>query len=192
MCFIALFVAVDVLGILPIYTGLVEGTSLERRRNLVRDCLLSALLLGMLFLFLGRAVFRLIGITMGDFQVAGGLVLLLIGVLDLVGDEKKLRKPAEALGVVPLGIPLIVGPAVISVLLLLHDQYGSAPTLVAFVANLVIVGLGFRFAPALRRVMGANGMRATSKVMMLLLIAIGVRMIRLGIVSFIGGATAAG
>ncbi len=179
--FIELFVAVDVLGILPIYAALASDTPIEKRRVLVRSCLGAALILGVIFIFLGRWVLRLIGITLGDFQVAGGLILVLIGILDLVGEEKKLRKPLESIGVVPLGIPLIVGPAVISVLILLADRYGWTVSFVAFVANLLLVGLAFQYAPYVSRFFGKNGMQAISKVMMLLLIGIGVRMIRLGI-----------
>lgn len=184
---IELFVAVDVLGILPIYAGLIQDVPEAKRRRLVRDCLLAALTLGVVFVFMGQAVLRLIGIELGDFQIAGGIILLLIGVIDLVGEEKKMRKPAEMIGVVPLGIPLIVGPAVISVLLLLTDRYGWQSTLTAFLANLILVGLAFWFAPLIGRVIGKNGMQAISKVMMLLLIGIGIRMIRLGILaSFLG------
>jgi len=181
--FVELFVAVDALGILPIYASFVEGTSRESRKNLIRGCLLTAFVVGLLFLSLGKAVFALVGITLGDFQIAGGLILILIGVIDLVGDEKKLRKPSGEFGIVPLGIPLIVGPAVISVLLLLTDRYGIVPTLTGFLLNLALLGGAFVYASKIQHAVGINGMKAISKVMMLLLIGIGVRMIRLGILA---------
>lgn len=179
--FIQLAIAVDVLGVLPIYLSLTDGVSPERRRGLLRASLATAFIIGLIFLYAGRLVFKIMAIELGDFMIAGGLILVLIGVLDLVGDEKRLRRPSTALGIVPIGIPLIVGPAVISVLLLLVDLYGSVTALLTFLLNMAIVGVCFHFAPALERRLGKNTMMAASKVMMLLLIAFGVRMIRVGV-----------
>ena len=177
MSMVELAVAVDVLGTLPIYMGWVENTPEDKKRALVRNCMITAFLVGMVFVFLGKMVFKTISITMGDFEIAGGLVLILIGVLDLTGEEKKLRKPSESIGVVPLGVPLVVGPAVISILLLQTDRYGISITLLSFLINLLVVGLAFRFSNLLMIYLRRDAMKAVSKVMMLLLIGIGVKMI---------------
>jgi multiple antibiotic resistance protein len=181
--FLQIAVAIDVVGILPLYLGMVEHVPEDRKKTVLRASLLAGLVVGIGFTLLGRAAFVALGIQMGDFQIAGGLVLLLIGVLDLVGEEKRMRRPEESFGIVPLGIPLIVGPATISVMFLLVDQTGTPATLAAFVANLIIVGLTFRFAPYVSRILGKDGMKAISKVTMLILIAVGIRMLRMGIIS---------
>jgi len=181
--FVQLAIAVDVAGILPIYVGMTDTMDEPQRRKLLRNSLIAGFSVGLIFVLMGRLALQMLSIHVCDFQMAGGLVLILIGVLDLVGQEKTLRRPAEALGVVPLGIPLIVGPAVISVMFLLVGNAGIPTTLLAFAANLVVVGVVFRFAPIVTRWLGRDGMTALSKVMMLLMIAVGVRMVRLGILT---------
>jgi len=184
--FVQLAIAVDVLGTLPIYLSMVESVEPAQRGRLLRGSLVTALLVGLLFLLLGKAVFEALAISLGDFEMAGGLILILIGAVDLLGEEKQTRRPMEAFGSVPLGVPLIVGPAVISMLLLLVDHLGLGITLAAFVVNIAVAGLVFRYATVLTRVIGKNGVKAASKIAMLLLIAFGAKMLRQGIVSSFG------
>jgi multiple antibiotic resistance protein len=181
--FIQIAVAVDVLGCIPIYLAMVEGISFERKKSVLQGSLLAGMLIGTIFLFLGRLLLKFLSIGISDFEIAGGLILLLIGVLDLVGEEKIQRTPSETFGIVPLGIPLIVGPATLSVLFLLPDYAGYPITLMAFTANLVTVGFVFFFAEKISHKLGKDGIKAISKVMMLLLIAIGIRMLRMGIIA---------
>jgi multiple antibiotic resistance protein len=185
MAFIQLAIAIDVLGCVPLYLGMIEDVPIDKRKSVLHTSLLAGFIVGLVFLFLGRFLLQTLGIILSDFEIAGGLILLLIGVLDLVGEEKIQRKPSESFGIVPLGIPLIVGPATISVLFLLAEHYSPAITLFAFIANLLLVGLVFHYAPIVTRILGKDGMKAVSKVMMLLLIAIGIRMLRMGIIASI-------
>ncbi len=183
MAFVQIFIAIDVLGILPLYVSMVESVQENHRKAVLRASLLAGLLLGTLFLFLGRILLHVLGIAISDFEIAGGLILLLMGVMDLLGEEKNLRKPVDDFSIVPLGIPLIVGPATVSVLFLLVDHAGYVVTLLAFIVNLFIVGLAFTYADRISRFLGKNIIKAISKVMMLLLIAVGIRMLRLGILA---------
>jgi multiple antibiotic resistance protein len=185
MAFIQIAIAIDVLGCVPLYLGMIEDVQIDKRNSVLRTSLFAGFFVGLVFLLLGRLLLQTLGIIMSDFEIAGGLILLLIGVLDLVGEEKIQRKPSESFGIVPLGIPLIVGPATISVLFLLAEHYSPTITLLAFIANLILVGIVFSYAPFVTRILGKDGMKAVSKVMMLLLIAIGIRMIRLGILATI-------
>jgi len=185
MAFIQIAIAIDVLGCVPLYLGMIEDVPIDKRKSVLRTSLFAGFFVGLVFLLLGRLLLQTLGIIMSDFEIAGGLILLLIGVLDLVGEEKIQRKPSESFGIVPLGIPLIVGPATISVLFLLAEHYSPTITLLAFIANLILVGIVFSYAPFVTRILGKDGMKAVSKVMMLLLIAIGIRMIRLGILATI-------
>jgi len=80
---------------------------------------LTALCLAVEFIFLGEAIFRLLGITMGDFMIAGGVLLFILAILDLVSPEKRRRIPSRELGIVPLGTPLIAGPVVLTTSLII-------------------------------------------------------------------------
>jgi multiple antibiotic resistance protein len=92
--FIQIALAIDVLGILPIYLSMVDGMPEKQRRTSLRLCLLAGLGVGLLFMLLGKLGLRLLNITISDFEIAGGLILLLIGVSDLVGEEKTVGRPA--------------------------------------------------------------------------------------------------
>jgi multiple antibiotic resistance protein len=83
--------------------------------------------------------------------------------------------------VVPLGMPLIAGPATITTLLLLQQTQGIFLTLAALVANLVIVVMAFAYSDRLEKLVTMTGLRAISKIIALLLAAIAVRMIRRGL-----------
>jgi multiple antibiotic resistance protein len=142
-------------------------------------------IVGLFFVALGEAIFNILGITPDDFKIAGGLVLLIFAILEIMRHEEKRRKPMGRVGVVPIGVPLIVGPAVLTTLLVLVDHYGIIPTIVSFILNLFIVWFFFSEAERIINFFGKGGIIAISKVMALLLASIAVMMIRLGITNFI-------
>ncbi len=186
LAFIPLFVAVDVIGILPIFVGFTEQLKKKQKQKIVVQSLMTALCVALGFILLGKAVFRFLGIGMSDFMIAGGSILFCIAVQDLVTAQKHRRVPEEDLGVVPIGTPLIVGPAVLTTSLMLIDQYGIRVTALAILLNLTVVGIAFFYSDILLRFLGRAGARALSKIMALLLAAIAVMMIRKGILLIIG------
>jgi multiple antibiotic resistance protein len=110
MCFVPLFVAVDAIGVLPLYLSLTDGAQVKEKRMTIVTSILTASAVGMLFLFVGDMILKIMGITVADFMEAGGIILFLIAVGDIVNVDKVLRKVNhEALGPVPIGVPLIVG-----------------------------------------------------------------------------------
>jgi multiple antibiotic resistance protein len=183
LAFIPLFVAVDAVGVVPIFLGLADGIDEAARRQLVADATLAAGAVGLGFIFLGDAVLQFLGVTVGDFQVAGGVVLLVLSIYDLLHPATPLRQSGARLGVVPLGVPLIVGPAVLTTLLTVARTHGYLVTLVAFVLNLAIVWAALRWASLLGRLLGEAGARAVAKVFALILAAIGVTFIRRGLMA---------
>lgn len=183
LAFIPLFVAVDAVGVVPIFLGLADGIDEAERRQLVADATLAAGAVGLGFIFLGDAVLQFLGVTVGDFQVAGGVVLLVLSIYDLLHPATPLRQSGARLGVVPLGVPLIVGPAVLTTLLTVARTHGYLVTLVAFVLNLAIVWAALRWAALVGRLLGDAGARAVAKVFALILAAIGVTFIRRGLMA---------
>jgi multiple antibiotic resistance protein len=179
--FLPLFVAVDIVGVLPVYLGFVVTVDERDRRRIVVEATLTAAGVGGSFLFLGDAILHVVGVSVGDFQVAGGLLLLVLALYDLLHPELPLRQPGVHLGVVPLGTPLIVGPAVLTTLLTLARSQGYLLALLAFGVNLVLVWATLRWASLIVRVIGEAGARAVAKVFELLLAAIGVTLVRRGV-----------
>jgi multiple antibiotic resistance protein len=178
--FIPIFVAVDIFAIIPIFVSMTEGMSAQKKLTVERESVITALAVGISFIAVGEVIFRILSITENDFKIAGGLILLIFAVLDLMG-YTKIREQAGKLGVVPLGVPLIVGPAVLATILVLVDHYGIVPTILSFIANLFIVWLSFRASSKILNIFGRGGIMAVSKIMALLLASIAVMLIRVGV-----------
>ena len=187
LAFIPLFVAVDVVALVPIYLGISSGTDEPERRGLIIEATLTAAAVGLGFLLVGDAVLYFLGVTVGDFQVAGGALLLVLSIYDLLHPELPLRQPGARLGAVPLGIPMIVGPAVLTTLLTVARTLGYPVTLISFALNLLIAWAALRWASLIGRMLGDAGSRAIAKVSSLILAAIGVTFIRRGVMAALAG-----
>lgn len=184
--FVPLFVAIDAIGMVAVFLGLTEGLTIQVKRRLVTEATLTAFGISIVFLAFGKAIFQLLGITVHDFRVAGGLVLLILAIVDLLfSNFEKRRAPNESVGVVPIGIPLIMGPAALTTILISTDTVGFTITSISLVLNLFICWLVFRYADFFVRLMGKAGSRAVAKVMALFLAAIAVMMIRSGVEGFL-------
>lgn len=191
LAFVPLFVAIDAVGNLPIIIARTHHFAPRRRRLVLTEAFLTALAVGLTFMLAGKALLRYLGITVEDFLIGGGLILLALSVRDLVSTGSEEASPSEdeleSPGAVPIGTPLLVGPATMATLLLLVDQYGPWVTGLAFLLNLIIAWLFFDQAGRVSRFLGRRGLRATSKVMNLLLAAIAVHLIRRGLVAWLAG-----
>ena len=188
LTFVPLFVAMDAISAVPILLSLTQSISVRERSRVVRVGLITALALGIIFILVGKGIFLLLGITVNDFLIAGGLILFLLGAKELVVGkmfEEQARVDDIGVAVVPLGTPLVVGPAVLATLLILIDQYNIFIVTFSFIVNLLIAWLMFGQANKLVRLIGKSGMLALSKIMALFLAAIAVSMIHRGIAAFI-------
>jgi len=185
LSFIPLFVAVDAIGNIPIFLSLVEGSSKTQRHKIILDAVVTATAVAVIFMFIGTWVFSLLGITIPDFQIAGGALLFVIAVrLLLPGAQKNPLTSShdKDMGVFPLGTPLITGPAVLTTTLMMMNSFGAAVTLVALILNMFFVWITLVKTDTIMKVIGPNGTRAFSKIMYILLAAIAVMMIRHGII----------
>ncbi len=181
--FIPMFVAIDPIGLAAIFLGLGQGVPPAQRQRIARQATLTGGGVALLFLFLGASMFQALGISVTDFQIAGGLILFILAARDLMQSAAEPEKLPDDFGVVPLGMPLIAGPALIATLLLLAQTHGLGITLAALGANLALIVLAFAYSDRLARLIGAMGMRAISKIISMLLAAIAVAMIRQGLKS---------
>lgn len=184
MSFIPIFVAVDAIGNIPLFISLVEGVSKKQKETIIIESVTTATVMAILFMLIGKWILSLLGVTIPDFQVAGGILLLVISVrLLLPGATRSFLSDGHGkqVGVFPLGTPLITGPAVLTTTLMMLDRFGITVTFVSLVANMLIVWFTLRKADAVMRLMGSSGTRAFSKIMYILLAAIAVMMIRHGL-----------
>ncbi|MCX7635883.1 MAG: MarC family protein [Syntrophales bacterium] len=185
-CFVPLFVAVDAFGLLPVFFGLTQGMEAKRLRRVIWESVITAALVALVFAVAGTSLLRMLGVAIADFMIAGGVVLFAVSLADLLSSEKAaLHIDRQSMGAVPLGVPLITGPAVMTTSIVLVNEYGVISTALAILANILIAGLVFTFAARLNRFLGQTGAGIVSKIGNLLLSAIAVMMIRKGLTSFL-------
>ena len=186
MSFVPLFVAVDAVGVLPVFLSLTEGMDRMRLRTVIIQSVITASVVALVFLAFGPLFLSFLGITVPDFMIAGGILLLAISLSDLITGEKRQRQTdSETLGAVPIGIPLITGPAVLTTCVLLSGLHGKLVTGMAAVVNIALAGLLFQFSKVITKSLGQAGIKTLSKVASLLLAAIAVMLIRRGITAII-------
>jgi multiple antibiotic resistance protein len=181
MAFIPLFVAIDVPGLVPLFLSLTTGMTLKVKRRLIVEATLTAGAVALVFLVLGKLIFRFLGITENDFRIGGGLVLIVLAITDLLFSSDEKKESNSSVGVVPIGIPLIMGPAALTSIIIIVDAYGYWISMISLALNLLIVWVVFRNSDVVIRLMGEGGARAFAKVASLFMVAIAVMMIRVGI-----------
>jgi multiple antibiotic resistance protein len=187
IAFVQLFVAVDALGVLPMFMNLTDCLeSQEHLKKIIIQSAMTALAVALAFIALGKVVLGMLGITVADFMIAGGVLLFVISLNDMLTFEKKqVQTEPESLGAVPIGVPLIVGPAVLTTSLLLVNQYGFWITISAAAVNILIAGFVFSLSRPINRLMGKSGAKTISKLASLILASIAVMMVRKGIAIFL-------
>ena len=181
LAFIPLFVALDGVGLLPVFWAMTHSLDAAKRRQAVFDAVLTAFFVSVGFLLVSRQVFALLGLTIQDIMVAGGGILIVLCLRDLLLSEDPKAPLKQNPGVVPLGVPLLAGPAVFTTLLLVRDQHGWSLTLVSLAANLALVWVILIAANWLLRWIGQEGAQVVSKIFSLILTAYGVMLIRQGL-----------
>ena len=182
---IPIFVAIDVIAILPIFLSMTEGLMAGEKGVIIKQSVVTAFIVSLCFLGVGKFIFSVLGITVSDFKIAGGGVLFVLAINDLLFPEKARRTQGSSIGVVPLGMPLIVGPGVLTTIIILVDTYGYLPTFSSILINLFIVWITFNKSDMIIKVLGENGAKAFAKIMSIFLAAIAVMMIRRGIFELI-------
>jgi multiple antibiotic resistance protein len=190
--FVPLFIVIDALGNLPFVISLSEDMIRQQRRRMIHLAVLTATVLGLFFLFFGQLVLKLMGISVGSFAIAGGIILLAFAIKYMTTGHMVEAIKEELVAVVPIGTPLTVGPATITTLLLLATQFPLYMVLISFALNMAITWVIFLGGEQVTRFLGRGGLKAISRVFSLLLGAIAVNMVihgleLVGIIKITGG-----
>lgn len=181
-CFFPIFMAVNVIGVLPMFMSFTEGLGRPKINRIIVQSVVTATIVAVIFLAIGKIILDLLGVTVSDFMIAGGTLLFIISLDDLMSMERRWSQiDPESLGAVPLGVPLIVGPAVLTTILILVQQYGPLATVAALIVNILIAGFTFWLYAPIIRLLGKSGARTVSKLAALLLATIAVMMVRKGV-----------
>jgi multiple antibiotic resistance protein len=183
----SIFFLVDPFAAIGSFLAITEGADAARRKRMARKGALTCFIVLTSFAVGGQLIFRLFGITLPAFEIAGGLILMLIG-LDMLQAKRSATQEAtgdteeaahkEDAGIVPLGIPMLAGPGAISTVMVL---VGQTPSLWhwemgAILASIALTSLASYWVLAgagrVRRVLGETGIRVLVRVMGLLLVAL--------------------
>lgn len=192
--FAALLAIVNPVGAIPIFISLTAGQTDEvRHKNVIMASIAMGIIL-VVVLFSGEAILRFFGISVDSFRVAGGILIMLMALSMLhakispvkqTAEEKLDSAERESVAVVPLATPLLAGPGAISTVILYAQRYTSVSHyLYLFAIIMLLVGLtalAFRLAPTIARLFGKTGINVVTRLMGLIMAAIGVEFIASGL-----------
>jgi multiple antibiotic resistance protein len=182
----SIFFLVDPFAALPTFLAVTAGVDKLRRRAMALKASLTAWILLSLFAVAGHYIFKMFGITLAAFELAGGVILLLIG-LDMLQAKRSATQevPGEAedavhkddAGIVPLGIPMLAGPGSITAVMVLVGQVEGNPwrmfaILAAIFVTAAICYLVLGNSDKVSKMLGDTGVRILVRIMGLLLVAL--------------------
>src|SRR5246127_384586 len=184
----SIFFLVDPFAAIPSFIAITSGVDAKRRRRMAIKASLTCFIVLTSFAIGGRLIFKMFGITLPAFEIAGGLILLLIGVDMLearrsptqeASEETQEGAAKEDAGIVPLGIPMLAGPGAISSVMVLVGQAARLWEWIAILGSIAITAWAsygvLVGADRIRKLMGDTGIRILVRIMGLLLVALAVQ-----------------
>lgn len=188
--FFSLFVIMDAFGVLPLFLILSEKMPKIKRAKAADKTLVVATILMMVFVFGGVSVLDYFGVSIPSFQIAGGIILFIIGIKTVLGLKFGLQQKHVELyefTTVPMAMPLIVGPGTITTTIILVGEYGHLLVALAALLNLLVIWLIFRNASFIYCLLGHQGIEIISRIMGIIFTAIAVEFVKEGLVALISG-----
>lgn len=187
--FIMLFVVLDPLGNVPFFQALTGNMQPQMRRKVARDSILIAASLLLTFAFAGYYILDFLDITISDFMIAGGILLLVTSIRDIISEEPlgiKTTAEPENLSAFPLGTPLLAGPgSITTIMIIVRFNYGFLLAPLTIASNCIIAYIAFRLGERMLKLMGKSGARIIAKVMGILIAAIAVSFIMRGLLEIL-------
>ena len=198
---LTLFAIVDPVGVIPIYLLATRGFALEQQHRAAWISALTVWLVLVVFTFMGEPILEFFSIRIEAFSVAGGLLLLMLALsmlqahvspLRQTPDEAMEAEEKEAVGAVPLGVPLLAGPGAITHVIVAAgaargDVMHQAALLIPISLVALSVWISFRAAPGIAKRLGKTGIHVVTRLMGLIIAAISVEMIARGLVGLFPG-----
>jgi multiple antibiotic resistance protein len=183
--FMSLFITMDAIGAIPFFLSLTENFSRKIRKEVILMSLVTVILVTLFFIYLGNIIFSWLKVSFADFLIASGLVLLIFSILEFLSVPRVRTHKADEIAVVPLGVPLLAGPAFLTTSLISRTLYGDINTLVSIFINVIIAGIVFFLSEKIIKFLGKPGLTGFSKIVSLFLASLGVNFIIMGITQII-------
>lgn len=183
---IALFIIVDPFGNIPIFMGLTEKMADTQKKKVYNTATLVGFILLLVFAFTGQEILTIFGLSIYSFEVAGGILLLIIAIRILIsGSMHEDVESPESLGAVPIAIPLLVGPGAITTTIFNLQSYGTVTAILSVLIVLSLTWVILRFINGIYRFLGKTGSLVIARVMALLIAAIAIQYILTGVTHFV-------
>lgn len=183
---LALFIIVDPFGNIPIFMSLTEKMPKEQKRKVFNTATLVGFILLLAFAFAGQEIFSIFGVSIFSFEVAGGILLLIIAIRILIsGSLMEMNESPESIGAVPIAMPLLVGPGAITTTIFNLQAYGVAVTALSVFAVLILTWAILRYVDKVYIFLGKTGALVIARVMALLIAAIAIQYVLFGVTHFL-------
>ena len=193
--FMGFFAIMNPLANTPVFLGLTAGDSTAIRRRIALKALITTFVLIVAFILLGKIIFSLFGITLPAFQITGGILIFMIGLQMLHGQQSKVHSPVAAssddnqqgalnVAITPLAMPILGGPGTIAAAMNFSSAGGITDiliTIVAFAVLCLLTYIFFVFGERLVKLLGEEGLMMVTRLMGLILAVIGTQMFITGV-----------
>jgi multiple antibiotic resistance protein len=191
--FTSILFIVDPVALIPTYLAITQGETPEQRRRTAMRACIAAMILLVVFGIAGRLIFRVFGITLPAFRIAGGLILWFVA-LDMLRGNRTTQESSEEIAegqekddvaITPLAMPMLAGPGAISTVMVLAGQARTVSQHVVVYLSVVLTAflswLSLRAGERLVVVLGQTGIRVMTRIMGLLLVAVATQFIITGV-----------
>ncbi len=183
---LALFIIVDPFGNIPIFVGLTENVQDAQKKKVYNTATIVGVILLLVFAFAGTGILSLFGLSIYSFEVAGGILLLIIAIRILIsGSMHENVESPESIGAVPIAIPLLVGPGAITTTIFNIQQYDTIIAILSVLVVMTITWITLRYISKVYKFLGKTGSLVIARVMALLIAAIAVQYILTGVTHFL-------
>ena len=191
--FLKIFFIMTPFFVLSVFLTVTNEASAEEKKALAVKVTISVIIMSLILLFFGKNIFSIFGITLDAFRIGAG-ALLFLSAVDLVKgnkDKGKIEdKDISELAVVPLAMPITVGPGVIGVLLVMGASFKDTTSLfigsVALVCAVIVVGLMLYSSSIIEKLLGKQGLVVVSKITGIFVAALSAQIMFTGIKNFLG------
>jgi len=169
-----LFAVIDVIGSIPVIISLKEsaGSIQPFKASWV------SFMIMVVFLFIGQTILEIIGITVGDFAIAGSIVLFFIALEMILGVRIYRDQVSSTVSVVPLAFPLIAGTGTLTTLLSIRGEYSMTSILIAIVLNVIVVYLVLKHLGWMEKILGPGGIAIVKKIFGIIVLALAIKLFR--------------
>lgn len=195
---VAMIIMMNPLGSLSVFLDLTRKYTASEKRETVMACGIAMIVIMLLTIWTGQEVLQVLGITIPSFRVAGGLILLLMGLSMLQSRQSPVShteeddvaaKHKDSIAIVPLALPIIIGPGAISTLIIADSDYPQWFNKLWMSGLCSLLGLGMAlalfYAHSVANFVGVSVMKVVTRIMGMLIMAIAVGMLANGLIGLL-------